>query len=216
MIPVRPRQLFSRVDDPDQAITFFLPSVAAGGLTAIESLVLIAILRILKPEKLFEFGTFKGYTTRLLLDNLEPLEGPAERVFTLDLPGLEAIAFQGDDRLLAEESLTTRRKYLQSGRSSWVRQLLQDSMTLDPEPLREAFQLIFIDGNHRLEYARRDSENAFRMLSRRPAAIVWHDYRNPQFPELGGYLEELAGQRTLYQVGDTMLVVYFNEAAGPL
>jgi hypothetical protein len=38
--------------------------------------------------------------------------------------------------------------------------------------------------------------------------VVWHDYGNPQFPELTQYLEELSAQMPIYHIEDTMLAFH--------
>ena len=208
MIHIRPYQIFSAIENPDEPLTFFIPSLSKGGLTSIESMVLVAMLKRVRPLNVFEFGTFKGYSTRLLLENLDDREGSGPRVFTLDLPSLDKIRFQGDDGELAEEGLGFPRKYALSGRSHLVRQILQDSMTLETAPYMGQFQFIFIDGNHQIDYVRKDTENALSMLDGTGGCIVWHDYRNEQFPELTGYLESLSETLPLVHIEDTMLVAF--------
>src|SRR5690606_22844601 len=183
-------QVLQISDSFGEEVRFFMPDPQArGSLTTIESMLLLKLMRIVNPEKVFEFGTFKGQTTRLLLDNLSESENESERVFTLDLPELDGIKFQGADFAVASQSINFQRKYLLSSRKHWVRQLLQDSMTFDGGQYENQFQFIFIDGNHELSYARRDTENAFKMLASPCACIVWHDYGNPDFPELTRYID---------------------------
>lgn len=209
LVHIRPYQLLSIADGLSDEINFFMPSVeAAGSLTVLESIMLLKLMRCVSPSYVFEFGTFKGYTTRLLLENLPDRDLGTERIYTLDLPDLEDIVFQGTDKELATESLTFHRKYLTSPRKGLVRQILQDSMTLDPQQYQQKFQFIFIDANHEVNYARRDTENSLAMLATAPSCIVWHDYGNPQFPELTQYLEQLATQIPLHHIEDTMLAFH--------
>jgi hypothetical protein len=91
-----------------------------------------------------------------------------------------------------------------------VRQVLQDSMTFDPTPHRGKFQYILIDGNHEVSHVMRDTDNAFAMLGGPPACIVWHDYRNREFPQLTAYLEELSGRCELHHIEETMLVFHLT------
>lgn len=48
------------------------------------------------------------------------------------------------------------------------------------------------------------------MLSHSPSCIVWHDYGNPEFPELTAYIENLATTKQIYHVENTMLAFYLN------
>jgi predicted O-methyltransferase YrrM len=206
---IRPGQLLSIPDNFGEEIKFFMPPAqGAGSLTTLESVILLKLLRCVNPSFVFEFGTYKGYTTRLLLENLPERNVDADRIYTLDLPEIDNVVFQGDDRTLAAEALGFQRKYLTSQKKNLVKQIFQDSMTLDPQQYLKKFQYIFIDANHEASYARKDTENALKMLSDSPACIIWHDYGNAQFPELTQYLEGLSDGLRLYHVEGTMLVFH--------
>lgn len=208
---IRPYQLLGIEDgfEDQEEIKFFMPPAqGAGSLSTLESVVLIKLLRCVKPDYLFEFGTYKGYTTRLLLENLPASEAGGERIYTLDLPELDDITFQGTDKALAQEALGFVRKYVACERADLVKQVLQDSMTLDAQLYAQQFQYIFVDANHELSYVCKDTENAFKMLAEGPACIIWHDYGNAQFPELTQYLDELGREIQLYHVENTMIVFH--------
>jgi hypothetical protein len=173
--------------------------------------MLLKLMRCVDPEYLFEFGTFKGLTTRLLLENLRDRGASAsERLFTLDLPEIGNVVFQGTDAEIAAAAIGYRRKYLQSPRRHLVRQLLQDSMTFDSAAYRNKFQYILVDGNHEIAHVKRDTANALHMLAGPPCCIVWHDYGNREFPELTAYLDELSLGRELHHIEDTMLVFHLS------
>ena len=208
---VRPHQVLSISDDytdHDDGIRFFMPPVKGGGLSVLESVMLVKLMRCVDPTYIFEFGTYDGATTRLLLENMVEKEVKSERIYTLDLLAIEGVVFQGLDKLLAERATSTTRKYTFSAKKHLVKQLLQDSMKLDPEIYREKFQFIFIDANHELNYVRKDTENARKMITGSRHCIVWHDYGNPQFPELKQYLDDLSSELELYHIGDTKLVFH--------
>ena len=209
---IRPHRVLSIEDKMEEKIVFFMPPAAgAGALTVFESVMLLKLVRCTNPDFIFEFGTFDGRTTRLILENL-PENGSSEpRIYTLDLPGTEGVVFQGDDKLLAEKALLSERKYLSSKNKHLVKQVFQDSMTLNAEPYLKKFDFIFIDANHEYEYVKKDTENSRQMISEKNGCIVWHDYGNPQFPELTRYLDELGKSLLLYHIEGTMLVFHFTE-----
>jgi hypothetical protein len=212
MIHIRPYQLLSITDNFDDEIKFFMPPPdGSGGLRTLESMLLIKLLRIVVPKFIFEFGTYRGETTRLLLENLPDSECDveSERIYTLDLPDIDNVVFQGSDKIIAEKALGFSRKYLTSTKSNLVKQIFQDSMKFEPEDfLHNKFQYIFIDANHEVSYVKKDTENATKMLADAPSCIIWHDYGNPEFPELTQYLDELSNSMELYHVENTMLVFY--------
>jgi Methyltransferase domain len=206
---IRPYQLLTLPDPFGEEVKFFMPQPQGlGSVSTIESILLLKLMRLVNPTYIFEFGTYKGLTTRLLLENLPENGVVTERIYTLDLPDLEDVRFQGTDKVLASEALGFSRKYLSSSRKRLVKQIFQDSMTLDPAPYLSKFQFIFVDANHELNYVRRDTENAFKMLSGLPSCIIWHDYGNPEFPELTQYLDGLSNEFKMYHIGDTMLAFH--------
>ena len=207
---VRPYQVLGVPDEFPEEIRFFMPPAqGSGSLLSIESLLLIKLMRVTKPKYLFEFGTYKGLTTRLLLANLPPANGvKSERIFTLDLPALENVHFQGTDVDLAREALGFERKYLGETNKGLVKQILHDSMTFDASPYREKFQFVFIDGNHEVNYVRKDTENSFKMFSEDKGCVIWHDYGHPEFGELTQYLEDLGKEIPIYHVEHTKMAFH--------
>jgi len=175
-----------------------------GALLTLESLIPVALLKISRAQRAFEFGTYTGATTRLLLENLH---GTQNLVTTLDLPSLDGIEFEGGDLRLAAESLDGEREYRRSAKQKQVKQLLMDSMTFEVSGYEESFGLVFVDGNHKLEYLRCDSDNAFELVAN-DGCIAWHDYGNPEFPELTDFLNDLSSRHVLYHVEETMLCFY--------
>jgi hypothetical protein len=72
--------------------------------------------------------------------------------------------------------------------------------------------LVFIDGGHDLDTVASDTRNAFELVRRdRRAAILWHDYANPDYPELSAHLQALSAERPIYHIGDTMLCAWFGD-----
>jgi predicted O-methyltransferase YrrM len=207
---IRPYQVLGINDEFAEEIRFFMPPAqGAGSLLSIESLLLIKLMRITQPRYLFEFGTYKGLTTRLLLANLPPsADASGERIYTLDLPNLDDVHFQGTDVDLAREALGFDRKYAQEQNRHLVKQILHDSMKFDGSQYPEKFQFIFIDANHEVAYARRDTENSLKMFSRDKGCLIWHDYGHPEFPELTQYIEDLGTQMDVYHVEHTKLAFH--------
>jgi hypothetical protein len=207
VIRIRPWQVLGIADDfPDEIRFFMPPAQGAGSLLSIESLILVKLMRLIRPKKIFEFGTYKGLTTRLLLANLPDSQGKGDaRIYTLDLPNLDEVRFQGSDVDLAREVLDFRRKYLDEDNAYLVKQILQDSMKFDPSPYQGQFSLIFIDANHALDYVRRDTENSFTLFSSGLGCIVWHDYGHREFPELTAYVDQLGEERKIYLIEGTKM-----------
>jgi hypothetical protein len=205
---IRPHQVLNIPDHMGDKVNFFMPPAYGGSPLVLESIMLIKLLKVVDPDQAFEFGTFTGITTRLMIENMSENPEIAQRIHTLDLPDTAGITFQGSDKIVAEKSIGFERAYKKSSKQHQINQIFQDSMTFDPKPLAYKIQFIFVDGNHHVDYATNDTQNAFTMLGGSPACIVWHDYGNPEYPELTAYLEELSLQKPLYHIEETMLAFY--------
>jgi len=177
----------------------------------LETCILVALMKHVQAESVFEFGTFRGINTLNLAVNL-PDGG---RVFTLDLDRESALRatqhphdasitqrhFEWEDRLA----------FLGTEWERSVTQLLGNSQTYDFAPFRSSLNMIWIDGGHDLETVKSDTGHAFTMLDMdRPGVIAWHDYSNPRHPELTEYLDSLGADRYLKHVEDTMVVFWLN------
>ncbi len=117
------------------------------------------IMQVLKPQVIFEIGTFVGRTTKLLAHNTPP----TSTIFTLDLPP-EYVkhkigeAFQGTPE------------------SNRITQLWGDSQRFDFSPYYNKCDFVWIDACHDYKYVQKDSEIVFK-LCRAGGWIAWHDYR---------------------------------------
>jgi predicted O-methyltransferase YrrM len=136
--------------------------------------LMMQLVAMLRPEKIFEIGTSQGRTTALMAMNA-PL---TTRIFTLDLPPDLAVPDHATDMHLIE--LARRELGIAFRDSPWqlrITQLMGDSGTFDFSPYYDAMDLVTIDGSHTYEFVRSDSLNAFRMI--RPGGVIlWHDYES--------------------------------------
>jgi hypothetical protein len=128
-------------------------------------LCLSAICSAKKPRKIFEVGTFTGETTLLMAANTD-----ADcKVFSLDLP-------------LCDITPVDQGGYLPGSffhgnpLEKKITQLHGRSESFDFSAYAKSMDLIFIDGDHRYDFVKQDTENALKMIT--PGGlIVWDDYR---------------------------------------
>jgi len=168
-------------------------------------LVLTALASLLECDSIFEFGTYRGDSAWLLAHNL-----PKAHVYTLDLPGPEALG-------RAELELTDGSEYFEkwdrgvrfrgTPEGERITQLFGDSATFDFAPYSGDIDLVFIDASHSYSYVRSDTEAAFGMLSEL-GTIVWDDYT--YYPGIYAYLNEIAPSldRPIFHIAGTRLAVY--------
>jgi Methyltransferase domain len=128
-------------------------------------------------DEVIEIGTFDGRTTL----NLSLNAPPRSPVFTLDLPPDQATEFQlaAGERHFVDKPVPGERFRAcapqwreQAGR---IVQLIGDSATFDWSAHLGKAGMVFVDGSHAYDYARKDSETAFRLVAR-GGTVLWHDY----------------------------------------
>ncbi len=161
------------------------------------------------PKTIFEIGTYNGFTTLHMAVN-----SPSDcKIYTLDLPpGYDLAQAKGnsyDDMLVMQLSQANiaKRFYKNHPLCNKIVELFGDSSTFDFSPYYGKIDLVFIDGNHSHEFVKKDSENAFKMVSEN-GLIVWHDFDYIIHKEVFNYLRDLSKQHTIYSVPNTRFAVY--------
>ena len=160
--------------DPTHPVLLRAPDGAPGNVTLAELVALALLVRTVRPQHVFEIGTFDGRTTLTLADN-----APEARVSTLDLPRTEldrtAFAVAPEERALIDKDASGSRFLAFADARARIEQCYGDSATFDFSPYAGRCQFVFIDGSHAYEYVRSDTERAFAMVGAR-GVIAWHDY----------------------------------------
>ena len=169
-----------------------------------DPLVAVALSVAQGSRTIFEIGTYLGETTWLFAHN-----NPQAHVYTLDLPGLEALS---SARLeVTDPEYFTRwdrgQRFHATTEAGRITQLFGDSASFDFSAYRAAIDFVYIDGSHSYGYVRSDSEAALLMLSPR-GTIVWDDYT--YYPGIYRYLNELAPRLGggIAHIRGTRLAVY--------
>lgn len=189
-----------------------------GNINFIESVALSYLVYASQPKKIFEIGTFDGFSTYHLAMNSDV----NAQVYTLNLPitetnsGIDAstssLSDYSDDSF-CHDKLYTRgigALYKRSPAGVKVRQLLGDSTSFDFSSFHNTINFVFIDGGHSLRCVRSDTENAFKMLTK-SGIIVWHDF-NVQHRDVYMYLCNLSKTHKLYWIENTRLAFYTRRA----
>jgi predicted O-methyltransferase YrrM len=213
MLHIRPYELFALVKSSpaERIVQMQIPARRTGGsLTLLETCVLLAATQVVDAKRIFEVGTFLGSTTLNLALNT-PSDG---RVWTLDLDGdclSEVTQHPADREFTARHFDAPTLDFVGSSVESKISTLTGNSQSFDFSWWKDSIDLVFIDGGHDLETVRSDTENAFRMLSKKsPACVVWHDYGNPDYPELTSYFDDLCAEDALLHIEETMLCLSFS------
>jgi len=174
----------------DEELVIHAGSWEDGCTAPLERFMTAQLLRFFKPARIVEIGTYRGTTTRLLLDNI--IAGA--RIYTIDLP---PDASASELQAMSDERLIIHRKvgadYLNHPKRGAVTQILGD--TFDPvtwEQVPDGIDFAFIDASHSYEAVRNDTEKLWPKLGKN-AVILWHDYTETVSPErgVGRYIREL-------------------------
>ncbi len=224
IIEIRPRIVFEKVEStfPNQDVNFVvkIPSSQIGGLFLLESSILVSLIKLINPKKIFEFGTYLGATSVLMAMN-----SPEETIITtLDIDKNYSLNQSGQDYDLfdAEDNDNYLRSlFLENGAvhihrtESWIQkkihQIYCDSKKLNliEYDLENKFDLIFIDAGHDYESIQNDTMKALAM-AKESCIIAWHDYKSNIHTEVTKFINELSKQRRIVYVQNTMMALLFT------
>jgi hypothetical protein len=136
--------------------------------------LMMQLVAMLRPKRIFEIGTSQGRTTALMAMNTPD----DTQIFTLDLDPSKPLPGQVSDIHLIE--LAKKELGIAFRGTNWasrITQLLGDSGSFDFSPYFDSIDLVTVDGSHTYNFVRSDSFNAFRMI--RPGGVVfWHDFES--------------------------------------
>jgi len=207
---IRPYRLFTMVPG-DRMLHVPIPArPGLGGVSLLETFLLLSAAKIVSARRVFEFGTFLGTTTLNFALNL-PEDAS---IYTLDLDAEARRGLMQDvaDAPLTDIHLTSRPDFSGKEVAHKITTLTGNSISFDFSPWVRSVDMVFIDGGHDLVTVRSDSENAFAMARESgPACVAWHDYGNPEYPDLTQYLDSLPEE--LLHVEDSMLCLWFRNVA---
>lgn len=227
------RVIFEKVEQqlsPCTPLNTYMPSSKIGSITLLEAAVMASLIRLLKPRRIFEFGTFLGYSTALFLRNSE---APCQ-VWSVDLDTdqRELAQFssiseearlnddaQNDNYLRFMQASQGERylRELESSQQQRLHLLKQNSTTLDTVALDLTAQVdfIFIDGGHDLDTIASDTDNAMRMLGEN-GVCLWHDFNSPLHHEVTEFLTSWSEGYQLIHIESTMLALLLSPGAARL
>lgn len=228
VICIKPRVLFGLMEEfyPEpQKISLAMPSSQIGSVTTLEASLLCSLLLIKKPRKIFEFGTFLGYTTSLFLMN----SPQCATVFSLDLPTIESSNSSHlteldwnkvksddayNDAFLTSFSQSKGELYLTNHRNDPRLTLLkQDSRDLWQlmDKFERTFDFIFVDGGHSEEIASIDTNNGLQMLTDQ-GIMIWHDYNSKLHTSVTNVVNKFAEERSVVSIESTMLAFTIRDS----
>ncbi len=149
----------------------------------------------------FEIGTWRG-------ESASNVAGIAEKVFTLNLSEKQ-MKEKG-----WEEQYIRLHGFFSKGKKN-IEHLEGDSLEFDFSPYHNKCDVIFIDGDHRYDAVKKDTESCFKLRRDEKSIVVWHDYgestETTRWEVLLGILDGLPPEehRHLYSVNNTLCAIYY-------
>ncbi|QEC69030.1 class I SAM-dependent methyltransferase [Panacibacter ginsenosidivorans] len=165
--------------------------------------LLKSLTKRFKDCSYFEIGTWRGESAINVAEN-------CKECYTLNLSKEEIIS------LGLGEKYADLHGFFSKGKEN-IKHITGNSLTYDFKSVHKKFDLIFIDGDHRNEYVKNDTQKIFEHLIHEKSIVVWHDYAyNPEKyrPEvLAGILDGIpvAFRKNLYHVSNTMCAIFIRE-----
>lgn len=169
-----------------------LTQLPQGGWSAplADLVFLLKLIKLLRPKRVLEVGSFRGYTALAIAQHLDP-DG---RLIAVDIEPNHGEAYRGTPF----EILIERR----------VGAISPEIFSADKPG---SYDLIFIDADHRYEAVKNDTDTVMSLVAEE-GLVVWHDYSNwgyysgyCQVPE---YLNQLSTKIPIAHIPGSNLAVH--------
>lgn len=227
VLKLKPRVLFGAVEgsaDLPVDMQLHVPSSGIGSITLLEAAALISVLHLIQPRRVFEFGTFLGYSTALLLrntcDQCEVISidlGDASATYSAAShysdAELRSDDKKNDDYLRFVQSAQGPRylRGLSAAQVARLKLLHGDSTLFDVggAKLNRAVDFVFVDGGHDTATIASDTRKALEMTGDN-AVIAWHDFDSKIHSDVTDFVHGFSADHLVLHVENTMLAFLFK------
>lgn len=135
-----------------------------GGISPVNDYYMLCrVAKAIKAKKYFEIGTWLGLSAYNIHINSNNTE-----IYTLDIPY--------DHEEIRLYNIPEEVFGFYSHNFKLIHHLKADSKDFDHKAYLNSFDLVFIDGNHSLEYVKNDTKIALELIKNDNSIIAWHDY----------------------------------------
>jgi predicted O-methyltransferase YrrM len=191
--------LFKGIDNIKPTIIKY--EMINGDMPVKELSILCQVVQFVKPQTIFEIGTFLGTTTLHLAAS-----GKAQ-IYTLDLP-VDSQKRRITDPELDVFPVIPGQRFMNSDFKVRIKQIYGDSTIFDFSPWHGKMDLVFVDACHHYENVSKDSENALKMVFPK-GVVIWHDYAD-YAPGVVQALNELSEELNIINITGTSLAILLN------
>jgi predicted O-methyltransferase YrrM len=223
---IKPRVLLTYLENTDkisELVAMPFPPSVLGSIPVFDALMLAGIVKVVNPKRVLEFGTFLGYSTRVIIENSEnncdvvsiDLPHGSERG-SLSLEVTESALHSNpnlNDDFLRQYQFVNGPRFLNNLSDEQIKRLhliKADSRKVDAtELVKKAgghFDLIFVDGGHDMETISSDTALAIQVANKN-ATIVWHDYGSTIHTSVTEFLMGISVSRRIIPIAGTLLAM---------
>jgi hypothetical protein len=154
------------------------------GQRTIDDLVMMALMKMIRPKNYFEFGTNYGVNLYNLAMNFEQT-----KFYSIDTESFPFV-FRGTP-------YENRMQIFQA-----------DSVQFDYSPYFKKMDFVFIDGGREEGVLRSDTRNAFAMLADGVTCVVWHDFST--IASVKNFLLTLPDDISIFHVKESLIAFYLQ------
>ena len=137
-------------------------SFLGGGSLPTDIVLLKALCAKIPNCSYFEIGTWRG-------ESVVNVAEVTKECYTLNLSKKEILNLGLSKKYADLHGFFSREK-------ENITHLFGDSLKYDFKSLNKKFDLIFIDGNHKYDYVKNDTQKVFKHLVKDNSIVIWHDY----------------------------------------
>jgi predicted O-methyltransferase YrrM len=177
-----------------------------GGSLPTDLALLKKLVRQIPHCRYFEIGTWRG-------ESVANVASVAETCCTLNLSDEEMKNMGLNQRYIDLHGFFSKN-------ISNIKHIHGNTLSFDFQTLKQKFDLIFIDGDHRYELVKNDTQKVFSHLTHENSVVVWHDYaRNPEnvrYEVLAGILDGSPPDihPHIFHIAHTLCAVYLPGKTG--
>lgn len=212
---IRPHKLFNLVPSSKRQTQVWLPGQYSPIM--LETVILLALVKLVDPKIIFEFGTYLGMQTYNFAANIK--EGGKVYTIDLDEESFKNTRMDSKDILLAKRhfQMQSNLAFLGTPVEGKIHCLYGDSKKYNFHQFHGEVGFVYVDGGHDAQTVESDSKNAFNMLPGEGfSCIAWHDYLNREHPEVTKFLDNLSRIHQLYHVEESKICFYLQNASADL
>ncbi len=189
---------------PNQKIELNTMAFLGGSSLPTDFALIKAMCMRFEHCRYFEIGTWRG-------ESVSNASNVATQCYTLNLSKEEILSLG-----LSEKYADLHAFFSQHKKN--INHLFGDSRHFDFSQFDKKFDVVFIDGDHKYDFVKNDTEKVFEHLIHDSSIVIWHDYaydpETPRLEVLSAIFDALpkTEHKNLYHVSNSMCCIYIKDS----